>query len=590
MLRWTLALGFKILLVCGIFASPLSASEFWKQLTPFSELQFARWVQSRVQIGPTSVAVAVQEVEMLRMKDGVRLRTSVYRPDDGGSFPTILVRTPYNRVFGGVDAFGYRGIAEYYLPKGYAVVIQTIRGKYDSEGIYRLLSSGEMDDGYETVEWISKQSWCDGNIAIMGVSHDGFTALAAGIRRPSGLKLILAGGAPADLRVDAFLINATVTTGLIDYILFVEKEIGPVYDQLFYDKYLSKVLHEPRLKLHDNIVQNTQLRLWDQLVTQLNKPQSTYWKQRRIRDRFDQINVPVVHIAGLFGDGDMPDTVKNYLALRSDPNTADQQRLILGWWDHGGSGPYGDASNVTPYLLSRINAYLDFYLKGQNSPLLNEKRVQFFSKGQEEWIYSNDYPLEKTKTVEFFLTANGKLSKTKSANSGTDSYKSDPEVVPTFIVEPSIDDAPDHKVYFSDPFTKNFDLLGDANLRLFLSTDTKDADFYSLLFKRTAAGQDELISSLIGAVQGRYRNGSYNAPVTMNPGQIYELNLPVTAVSAGIKKGERLGIILLSNLNPILIRNANTGKKIGKDTSFDVANIQIHHGAPYPSSLTLTTR
>ncbi len=572
-----------------LIASPLLASDLWKQLVHSSELDFAQWLQSRVDIRAKALA-AVQEVQMIAMEDGTRLRTSIYRPNSSGLYPTILVRTPYNRLIGGQDQFGYRGIADYYNPKGYAVIIQTIRGKFESEGTYKLLSAGEIDDGFATVEWISQQSWSNGKVATLGVSHDGFTALAAGIRRPSALKVVIAGGAPGDFRTDAFFTNGTMSTSLLDYIAFIEKDLGPVYDPLFYDNYLSKLLHEPRLKQHDNIVEQVQLRLWDELIPKLNKPSSVYWKQRRIRDRLTQIQVPVVHIAGLFGDGDMPDTVKNYLAMTADPEIANQQRLILGWWPHEGSGPYGDASNVTPYLLNRINAYLDFYLQDKPSSLLEEKRVQMFSKGQEKWITSTDYPVAKTKSTELFLSPNGKLSKTTGASSGSDSYLCDPEVVPTIITDPVVDDGPDQLVYLSDPLTKSLNLLGDANLRLFVSSDTKDADFLFFLFKRTSSGQDEVLSSLFGAVQARYRNGSYNKPVLLNPGEIYELNLPITAVSEGVKNGERIGIVILSNLNPAVVRNANTGKKIGKDKSFQKANIRIYRGGDSASVLTLTVR
>src|SRR5262249_37735186 len=417
-----------LVLLAG-FASPIDLAH------KNSELEFARWIRSQQQHPFAANATAIaHQTTMLPMPDGVRLYTSIYLPTNNGQYPTILVRTPYNVVNASNDSFAYRGIADYYCPKGYAVVIQTIRGKYDSEGVYRLLSSGEIDDGFNTVNWISDQPWSNHKVGIMGVSHDGFDALATGVRNPPALKLVIAGGAPADFRTDAFLVQATVDVGLLDYIDFISTETGAPYDSNFYQNYLTRVLNEPRLNLHDNIVEGVQLQLWDELIPQLNTPGSSYWKQRRIRDRFAGMRVPVVHIAGLNGDGDMPDTVTNYTTLASNPATHNLQRLILGPWSHGGSGPYGDASNVLPYLLTRINAYLDFYLQGKASPLLNEKPVHFYSKGDKKWILSDSYPIsDETRT--FYLASGGKLSSSAPTNqtAASETYTSNPAAVPTIL-------------------------------------------------------------------------------------------------------------------------------------------------------------
>jgi uncharacterized protein len=554
-----------------------------------SELEFARWIRSQQQqpltVGATAV---VHQTVMLPMPDGVRLYTSIYLPSNTGQFPTILVRTPYNVANGG-DSFAYSGIADYYCPKGYAVVIQTIRGKYDSEGVYRLLSSGEIDDGFTTVNWISDQPWSNHKVGIMGVSHDGFDALAAGVRNPPSLKLIIAGGAPADFRTDAFLAQATVYTGLLDYIAFITTEIGQPYDDAFYQNYLTRVLNEPRLNLHDDLVEGVQLQLWDELIPQLNTPGSLYWKQRRIRDRFAGMHVPVVHIAGLNGDGDMPDTVTNYITLASNPATRNLQRLILGWWSHGGSGPYGDTKNVSPYLLTRIDAYLAFYLQDKPSSFLNEKKVQFFSQGDKRWILSDSYPVSN-QTRTFYLASGGRLSSSAPTNqtAASETYTSNPATVPSFLNMNKLHHAPDQVFYLSDPLPSTLFLTGESSFRLFASSDSQDCDFYVLFFRRTPAGQDFLVGSFVGAINARFRHGPYSAPSLLKPGQVYEYNIRLYPTSTALTKGSRLGIVILSNLNPNIVRNANTGKKIGTDTNFRTAHQRIFHGTQFPSSVSFT--
>lgn len=580
------------LLLCLLLASTTFAGLREQVPSQNSWTDFARWVQY-AKAPLRAKSVAAHETVFLPMEDGVKLYTSIYTPQSGGANPVILVRTPYNFRFQGEDAFSYRGIGDYYSARGYAVVIQTIRGKYDSEGTYLLLSNREINDGFTTIQWIAQQSWCNGKIAIMGVSHDGYDALAAGIRNPPALKLILAGGAPGDLRVDAFFSNGVASTGLLDYIDFITKEHGGVYEDAFYDRYLTRVLKEPRLKLHDNKVENSQLPMWDEIVTQMNTPTSQYWKDREIRSRLRKIRVPVVHIAGLSGDGDMPDTIRNFQTMYGVPAIRNKQRLILGDWAHSGSGPYADFTNVIPYLLDRYNAYLDFYLKGISSPLLQEKRVQMFSIGQDQWIYADKYPVTAGATKStWYLAPNGGLSKQlpSAASSEFAQYTTNPAIIPKIWNQDVLFTASDQVVFLSQPFTSDVYLLGDADFRLFGSTNGNDADFIAILFKRDLEGNDVPLDLLTAKIQGRFRNGAKNDPVLMIPNEVTELKFSVIAISTVIRSGEKLGLLILSNLNPGLVRNANTGKLIGTDTTFRIAKQRIYHSSRYPSSFTLLIR
>jgi len=551
-----------------------------------TELDFARWVKSQQRPSSSHAVNTVHQTTMLAMSDGVRLYTSIYLPSENGQYPTILVRTPYNPA---PDSYTYSGIADYYCPKGYAVVIQTIRGKLNSEGTYSLLSSGEIDDGFDTINWIPTQTWSNGIVGIMGVSHDGFDALAAGVRNPAALKIIIAGGAPADLRTDAFLVQGTVDTGLLDYIDFMTTETGQPYDTAFYQNYLNLVRTEPRVTMHDNIVEGVQLPIWDELVQQVSVPNSSYWQLHRIRDRFSGMQIPVVHIAGLSGDGDMPDTIQNYLTLASNPVTKKLQRLILGPWAHGGSVPLGDTKNVLPYLLERIDAYLDYYLQNKSSPLLQEKPVQFYSKGEAKWIYSNDYPVS-TQTETFFLSSGGKLSKDSPTNSNpsSESYASNPTKVPSILNMQQVRPSSDQVVYLSDPLPKAIKLTGEATFRLFASSDVTDTDFYISFFQRKGSAEDELVATFVGRIDARFRKGSYSAPSLLQKGKVYEFDVRLYPISRSVQKGTRLGIAVLSNLDPYVVRNANTGNEFGFDTEFKTAHQRVYHSVQYPSALILT--
>jgi predicted acyl esterase len=124
--------------------------------------------------------VHVSNDVMIPMRDGAKLATDIYRPaQDGapvdGRFPVIMERTPYNKSRGGP------GLAGYFVPRGYVVVVQDVRGRYKSEGRWRPIRE-DPADGADTAKWIGAQPWCDGGIGTVGTSYAGATqhALAIG--------------------------------------------------------------------------------------------------------------------------------------------------------------------------------------------------------------------------------------------------------------------------------------------------------------------------------------------------------------------------------------------------------------------------
>jgi predicted acyl esterase len=101
---------------------------------------------------------------VIPMRDGVLLAADLYRPRPAGRYPAILVRTPYNKLN---PLYGYPLICGLFASQGYVVVIQDVRGKFGSEGeFYPLVNEGP--DGADTVEWIARQPWCNGRVAMFG--------------------------------------------------------------------------------------------------------------------------------------------------------------------------------------------------------------------------------------------------------------------------------------------------------------------------------------------------------------------------------------------------------------------------------------
>jgi putative CocE/NonD family hydrolase len=124
------------------------------------------------------------------MRDGITLVADVYRPATRsggpaeGRFPTILERTPYGRKRKDLYL-----TAQYFAARGYTVVLQDCRGRYDSEGDFEFFFNAHHEglDGYDTIQWIAEQDWSDGKVGTTGLSFTGANQQAAAIERPPNL-------------------------------------------------------------------------------------------------------------------------------------------------------------------------------------------------------------------------------------------------------------------------------------------------------------------------------------------------------------------------------------------------------------------
>ena len=145
---------------------------------------------------PSGVVMVMDRAVEVPMRDGTILRADVWRPAGEGPFPALLMRTPYDRtqavnLAGSPDPF--RATAA-----GYAMVVQDVRGRYASDGTF-VPFEHEAADGFDTVEWVAAQPWCDGNVGMFGGSYVGYTQWAAASLRPPHLRAIAPVVATSDL-------------------------------------------------------------------------------------------------------------------------------------------------------------------------------------------------------------------------------------------------------------------------------------------------------------------------------------------------------------------------------------------------------
>ena len=156
-------------------------------------------------IGPAPLDPSAEQVHV-RMRDGIQLATDVYLGDDTTPRPAVLVRLPYDKS--GRYTFMPQ-LAPHFTSRGYVLVVQDVRGKFRSGGD-TMPYAHEVTDGYDTIDWITSQPWCDGSVGMFGDSYYGYTQWAAVASGHPALRAIVPRVTSADIAI-----NRTQWAGVI---------------------------------------------------------------------------------------------------------------------------------------------------------------------------------------------------------------------------------------------------------------------------------------------------------------------------------------------------------------------------------------
>src|SRR2546428_5054303 len=152
------------------------------------------WADSSVKMSDVTIPAS----------DGVTLVGDVYLPSAHGKFPAVVDMEPYGR-----------STATPFLQNGYAHVNTDVRGSGKSGGALCLLCKREQEDVYDVVEWIAKQPWSDGNVALMGYSYSAITSLLGAALQPPHLRAVIVGHPPTDPYRDVIWQNGLYLQGFV---------------------------------------------------------------------------------------------------------------------------------------------------------------------------------------------------------------------------------------------------------------------------------------------------------------------------------------------------------------------------------------
>ena len=386
-----------------------------------------------------NVEIIVERNVPMTTRDGVTLRADVYRPKSEGKYPVILERTPYDKRDEIISSIGFGRKA---VSKGYAFIVQDVRGRYASDGEwYPLMHEG--NDGYDSVEWAAALPYSNGKVGMFGGSYIGFTQMLAAIASPPHLVCIMPVAVGSDwiYHGGAFsqLLNQQWSTWMA--VNTLERRVSKTAQATHWDMKRPPVDY-PLLEI------GAAAGLADYYYDWLAHPNyDDYWKQWSFEEHFGQIKVPALHVGAwydLFEEG----TVRDYLGITSHGGSVAArkgQRLIMMVGGHAGAGPkigdidFGKEAVVDTWALAL--RWYDYWLKGIDNGMAREKPVRIFIMGRNVWRDEDDWPPANAKATRYFLHSEGKanslvgdgtLSTAVPFNEAADRYIYDPaDPVPT---------------------------------------------------------------------------------------------------------------------------------------------------------------
>jgi putative CocE/NonD family hydrolase len=551
-------------------------------------------------ITSSAMADIATETVSIRMRDGIELATDIYRDVAVSKAPVILMRTPY-------DKSKQKGNANKYAEAGYIVVIQDCRGTRESEGVLAPYNN-EGQDGFDTIEWITRQAWCSGRVGMMGGSYVGAVQWQAAVEYPPGLAAIAPQATWSSFYRNLYLggaVRLSLISGWLAGNTPKPEGVQPAD------------MNEALLRLPLSDVDEAIGWPMPWLDAYLTHPEPNgFWKRLDLTDELPNLKMPVLHVVGYY-DFFSRESVGNFMIMQQsrDPQTRKQQRLVLGPWDHGTVGKatvaevdFGPEAEVDTFALQLD--WFDRHLKQDPAAIAGPfPPVQYFSMGDNAWHDAQTWPPEGFSATSFYLHSDGKANTRDGAGKvnrekpaveePADTFRADPaHPVPACPVtetrpmkaavwgpvdQSALEDREDVLVYTSDVLTEPLSFAGNVEAKLFISADTPDADWAVKLVDVRPDGFAQNLAT--GILRGRYRD-SLLVPSPLQPGKVYEITVDLGPCAATIAKGHRLRVDICGSLFPLYDRNSNTGEgPFGSSTL--ISTESVYHSSLKASRIVL---
>lgn len=532
------------------------------------------------------------------MRDGVELSVDVFRPDTSEPCPALLAYGPYwnegqylpvppgnPHPHSGWGNFAIEcGDSDYLVARGYAHVVANVRGTGWSDGEFQLMGALEARDGYDLVEWIAAQPWCNGRVGMIGVSYFSWIQYLVAAQRPPHLAAICPLEGAGDFYRDVCYHGGIMSLGFLWY---WSTEISDNNNVIQSEREFSAA--ELQQRIEDLKRNNADIRqlfsvyhllcaprknplIFDVLLHPTDGP---WYHERSPYRQFADIEVPVYCGAPLdFFDLHLPGGFAAWEGVR-----APGKKFLIYPRFH--ERPFHEDHDL-------IVRWYDHWLKDKDTGLLDEPPIRVWVQGRDHWRHENEWPLARTRWTKFHLRARGVLAPEAPATAEA------PESF-TNIAYLTVDDLAQplpHASYRTAPLEADLEVSGPMSLTLFAALDDTDGHWIAEVYDLDPDGGRRLVTrgwlkaSFRALDPGRSRPfrpwHRYTDPQPVEPGRICEY---------AIRIHDNCNVFLAGHRIELVIKSIDHSLEGGWNTIFyhlpcaKRVTHSIHHSPEHPSYL-----
>jgi putative CocE/NonD family hydrolase len=515
------------------------------------------------------------------MRDGVELLARRYYSARAGSQPTILVRSCY----GIAGPFGLIGTL--FAERGFQVMLQNCRGVGGSQGVFRPFFD-EQNDGEDTVNWLVRQPWFDGNLALWGGSYLGNTAWAianspaAAKVKAMGLHVTLTNFHDRTYAFGGYTLEASI--GWTVTMAEVARSKGMNLLSLLTRRRRSRMLAEKAiavlpLKNADRVVSPEGVFWWQDWMKHA-EPADPYWNS--IDYGCAAAKIPATVMTTGWYDIFLPWQVTDFMAAQGAGRDV---RLIVGPWMHA------DMQGAAESLRETLALFQEQFGGIARQP--SKPRVRLFLLGANEWRDYRCWPVPDAVSRNYFLHPGGVLSASVPSVEASSKFDYDPSQPTPSLHGPTIegrggrgDMAPlerrsDVLVFTTEPLACHTDVIGSVSAEIYLRSSTQHTDVYLCLCDVNPAG-------LSTNVCDGYQRLRPESPPLLADGRTRKVAIEFWPTAYRFERGHRIRVIVAGGAHPRYVRNPGTGEELGEGQTMIIQHQEILQGPEHPSAITLS--
>ena len=547
-----------------------------------------QWIGRVLNLPPAHYEVGLETHLRIPVPDGLSLEAEHYFPKSDGSFPTILIRTPYGlstdnaRLNTAITNFPVQRFVE----RGYHVIVQSMRGRFGSEGRW-VPFVNEATDGRATLDWISRQAWFNGSLGTFGSSYPGYAQWAVAADAPPYLKAMVPSITTSRLISAFFPHDQTLgldTTGRW-MLLTLGPSDPPAPLQQFWlatpqgqDRYLAEAFQHLPLNDIDKLITGQTIEFFPEWLAH-SSVSNPHWATHDFRRDVQHFTAPMHLITGWY-DLFTREQLQDYTALKV-----------------AGHRPYLTVGPTSHTILSNFGAitqeglaWFDAHLKNDPSHL-RQHPVRIFVMGSQEWRELDDFP-PPSQTARYFLHSQRQLALAQpAAVSAPDRYIYDPSTPTPVIGGPllsfsagphdqrALESRSDVLTYTTDPLPNDVEVIGNPRVELYVRSTLTHTDFVARLCDVRPDGRSiNLCDGFIRLTPGQGE---------AQPDGSLKISIELWPTANCFLRGHRIRLQVCSGGHPRWSRNPGTGEALGTGTTLQGAEQTIYHDQAHPSVLHL---